>query len=218
MGYTDLLFDDVSLAESQVEILNTVQDNTQRLLGLVNNLLDISRLEDGRLAIHPEVLEVASTMERALAVVKPMADEKRISVKVDVPDTIPNIYGDPRRVDQILINLLSNAVKYTPDTGTIDLIAQEDGHADRVQISVVDSGVGIPAELLPEIFDRFARAEQVEKAHIVGSGLGLSIAKGLVEAHGGQIWVESEEGRGTTFTFTLPMAESIPVEKDTGGL
>ena len=143
-----------------------------------------------------------------------MADKKRISITVDFPDTIPNIYGDPRRVDQILVNLLNNAVKYTPDTGSIALAARRDISADLVQISVADTGIGIPVELQPQIFDRFVRAEQVEKAHIVGFGLGLSIAKGLVEAHGGKIWVESEEGHGATFTFTLPIAELIPEEKD----
>lgn len=214
MGYTDLLFDNLPLTAHQLDIVHTVQDNTRRLLNLVNNLLDISRLEDGRLMIRSEVLAVTTVIDRALTAIKPMADEKRISIAVDVPDTIPNIYGDPRRVDQILVNLLNNAIKYTPDTGSIVLAAQRDGSAGLVQISVADTGIGIPADLLPEIFDRFVRAEQVEKAHIVGSGLGLSIAKGLVEAHGGNIWAESEEGHGATFTFTLPVAESIPTGKD----
>jgi signal transduction histidine kinase len=205
MGYTDLLFDDTSLKDQQVDILNIVQDNARRLLDLVNNLLDISRLEDGRLTIRPEVLEINTAIERALGVIKPMADKKRISIAVDIPGATPSIYGDPRRVDQILINLLHNAVKYTPDTGSVYLTAQEDGNTDLVQISVADTGIGIPAELQPGVFDRFVRAEQAEKTHIVGSGLGLSIAKGLVEAHGGEIWVESEEGCGATFTFTLPV-------------
>jgi signal transduction histidine kinase len=181
---------------------------------LVNNLLDISRLEDGKLTIRPEVLEITTAIERAVTVVKPTADKKHISIEVNVTDTVPSIYGDPRRVDQILINLLNNAVTYTPDTGSVVLTAQEDGSADLVQISVADTGIGIPTELLAEIFDRFVRAEQVEKAHIMGSGLGLSIAKGLVEAHGGQIWVDSEEGHGATFTFTLPVAEPAPAEED----
>jgi signal transduction histidine kinase len=214
MGYTDLLFDSLPLTDQQLDIVQTVQVNTRRLLNLVNNLLDISRLEDGKLTIRPESLAVTSVVDQALAVIKPMADKKRISITVDVPDTIPNIYGDPRRVDQILVNLLNNAVKYTPDTGSIALAARRDISADLVQISVADTGIGIPVELQPQIFDRFVRAEQVEKAHIVGFGLGLSIAKGLVEAHGGKIWVESEEGHGATFTFTLPIAELIPEEKD----
>jgi len=214
MGYTDLLFDDEAVKARNMDILNVVQDNTRRLLDLVNNLLDISRLEDGKLTIRPEVLEITTAIERAVTVVKPTADKKHISIEVNVTDTVPSIYGDPRRVDQILINLLNNAVTYTPDTGSVVLTAQEDGSADLVQISVADTGIGIPTELLAEIFDRFVRAEQVEKAHIMGSGLGLSIAKGLVEAHGGQIWVDSEEGHGATFTFTLPVAELAPAEED----
>lgn len=206
MGYADLMADDKSLAAHQAGAVRTVQDNARRLLDLVNNLLDISRLEDGRLTIRPEVLEITTAIDQALDVIKPMADKKRISIAVDVPDVIPSIFGDPRRVDQILINLLDNAVKYTPDTGSVALAVQEDGSADLLQVSVADTGIGIPTDLLPELFDRFVRAERVEKAHIMGFGLGLSIAKGLVEAHGGEIWVESEEGCGSTFTFTLPIA------------
>jgi signal transduction histidine kinase len=214
MGYTDLLFDTPPLTTQQQDMVRVIQDNTRRLLTLVNNLLDISRLEDGRLMIRSEVLSVTMAIDRALAVVKPMADKKHILITVDVPDILPNIYGDPRRVDQILVNLLDNAVKYTPDTGSVVLSIQEDERAGLVQIGVADTGIGIPEGLLPDIFDRFVRAEHAEKAHIVGSGLGLSIVKGLVEAHGGKIWVESEEGQGTTFTFTLPVAASISVGKD----
>lgn len=214
MGYTDLLLDDESLASQQLEILNIIQDNSQRLLGLVTNLLDISRLEDGKLKIRPEPLEVADVVDRALVVIAPTAEQKRIAVTADIPDGLPQVYGDPRRVDQILVNLLNNAVKYTPDTGSVTLTAQNDEEAGMVRVSVADTGIGIAADLLPELFNRFVRAERVERTNVMGSGLGLSIAKGLVEAHGGQIWAESEEGRGATFTFTLPVAKSIPVGED----
>ena len=136
-----------------------------------------------------------------------MAEKKLISVNVDVSPMIPDVRGDPRRVSQILVNLLSNAVKYSPDTGSVTIAAQSNGTGNRVEISVTDNGIGIPADQLPHIFDRFSRIERDVIQHTVGTGLGLSIAKGLVEAHGGQIWAESEEGRGTCFTFTLPIAE-----------
>jgi signal transduction histidine kinase len=212
IGYTDLLLDDESLTSQQLDLLRVVQDNSQRLLGLVTNLLDISRLEDGRLKIRPEPLEMANVVDQAMVVITPMAEQKRIAITTDIPDGLPRVYGDPRRVDQILVNLLSNAVKYTPDTGTVVLSAQRDGDADLIQISVIDTGVGIPADLLPELFNRFVRAERAERSDVMGSGLGLSIAKGLVEAHGGDLWVESEEGCGSTFTFTLPVAEATPEE------
>jgi signal transduction histidine kinase len=213
MGYTDLLLDDESLESQQLEILHIIQDNSQRLLGLVTNLLDISRLEDGKLKIRPEPLEMVGVVDRAMSVVVPLAEKKRIVITTELPDGLPLVYGDPRRVDQILINLLDNAVKYTPDTGSVTLTAQNDEEAGLVSISVADTGTGIAADLLPALFDRFARAEWAERTQIIGSGLGLSIAKGLVEAHGGQIWVESEEGHGATFTFTLPIAESITIEE-----
>jgi signal transduction histidine kinase len=214
MGYTDLLVDDESLKSQQLEILHIIQDNSQRLLGLVTNLLDISRLEDGKLKIRPEPLEMVDFVDRAMAVVAPLAEKKRITITTEIPDGLPPVYGDPKRVDQILVNLLDNAIKYTPDTGSVTLTAQGDEAAGLVEISVTDTGIGIAADLLPALFDRFARAEWVERTQIMGSGLGLSIAKGLVEAHGGQIWAESEEGRGATFTFTLPIAESISVGED----
>jgi signal transduction histidine kinase len=215
IGYTDLLLDDGSLTSHQLDLLRVVQDNSQRLLGLVTNLLDISRLEDGKLKIRPEALEVMDVVDRAMTVVAPLAERKRITIAVEVPDGLPRIHGDSRRVDQILVNLLSNAVKYTPDTGSVTLAARREEGAGWVAISVADTGIGIPVDLLPNLFDRFVRAEWVERTQVIGSGLGLSIAKGLVEAHGGEIWVESEEGCGSTFTFTLPVAE--PISEDVTG-
>jgi signal transduction histidine kinase len=212
IGYTDLLQGHRPLAGVQVDMLCKIRDNSQRLLGLVNNLLDISRLEDGKLTIQPEAVSVMDAVDRAVAVVKPMVQEKRISITIDVPGTLPNVLGDPKRVDQILVNLLNNAIKYTPDTGSVILAAREDDATGMIRISLIDTGIGIPADLLPYIFDRFVRAEQVERSHITGTGLGLSIVKGLVEAHGGKIGVESEEGHGSTFTFTLPMVQRASEE------
>ena len=207
IGYTALLQRDNSLASIQADMLCKVRDNGQRLLDLVNNLLDLSRLEDGKLQIQFEAVDLMELVGQAIAVVKPMAEDKRISITLDIPSALPTIYGDPKRVDQILVNLLSNAIKYTPDTGSVTLSVQKDDAADMVRISVTDTGIGIPADLLPHIFDRFVRAERAERLGTAGTGLGLAIAKGLVEAHGGEIWVESEEGCGSTFTFTLPVAK-----------
>jgi signal transduction histidine kinase len=212
IGYTALLQRDKSLTSMQADMLYRIRNNGQRLLDLVNNLLDISRLEDGKLQIQFEVVDLMELVVQAIAVVKPMAEDKRISITLDIPGTLPTIYGDPKRVDQILVNLLSNAIKYTPDTGSVTLSAQKDDAADMARISVTDNGIGIPADLLPHIFDRFVRAEQAERLHTTGTGLGLSIAKGLAEAHGGKIWVESKEGSGSTFTFTLPVAKEIHEE------
>jgi signal transduction histidine kinase len=212
MGYVDLLLVGSSLTHDDEYMLSTIRNNSDRLLDLVNNILDVARIEDGRLTLVRGDVTVRSAVTQALAVVRPMAEKKHIAIGVDIAPEIPDVWGDPKRVHQILVNLLGNAVKYTPDTGSIAVTARPNEGSDSVEFSVRDTGIGIPPDQLPDIFDRFSRVERPEIQHTVGTGLGLSIAKGLVEAHGGEIWVDSEEGRGTCFTFTLPVAaERIPV-------
>jgi signal transduction histidine kinase len=211
LGHLDQLRSD-NLTDSQELMLRNIKVSSQRLMDLVNNLLDAARLEDGRMTIVPDVVEVLPAVQQALAVIQPMADEKHISIKTSVSPTIPYVWGDAKRVNQILVNLLSNAVKYTPNTGSVTIAARQDSTSDMVVIKVSDTGVGIPGEQLPHIFDRFSRIERAETKHTIGTGLGLSIAKGLVEAHGGEIRVESEERQGTCFTFTLPVAEQPSIE------
>jgi signal transduction histidine kinase len=212
IGYIDLMLARDPLTSDQKHMLSTIRNNSNRLLDLVNNILDISRIEDGKLTLVRGDIGILPIVTQALEVVKPLAHKKHIAISVDMAPEIPHVWGDPKRVHQILVNLLSNAVKYTPDTGSVDLEVNYEKTADMVEISVRDTGIGIPADLLPSVFDRFSRVERPEIQQTVGTGLGLSIAKGLVEAHGGEIWVDSEEGRGTCFTFTLPIAaERLPV-------
>jgi|GEM_PF-1914245 len=206
IGYVDLLLARDSFSRDEEHMLRTIRNNSHRLLDLVNNILDISRIEDGRLTLVRRSIEVLPVVNQSVDVVRPMARTKHIAISVDVSPEIPDVWGDPKRVHQVLVNLLSNAIKYTPDTGTVTVAAQLSQSPDLVEISVSDTGIGIPAELLPHVFDRFSRVERPEIQHTVGTGLGLSIAKGLVEVHGGEIRVQSEEGRGTCLTFTLPMA------------
>jgi signal transduction histidine kinase len=215
IGYTDLMLRDRYLTSGQSDRLGYIKDNSQRLLDLANNLLDITSIEDGKMRIRCGVLDVMAAVNRAMVVVSPLADQKHISFFADVPGAIPRVYADPRRVDQILVNLLTNAIKYTPDAGSVVVMAQVNGDGGMVQISVADNGYGIPAELLDLVFDRFVRAEHSEQSGIMGTGLGLSIAKGLVEAHGGEIWVDSVERYGTVFTFTLPRAGQVFEEAST---
>jgi len=208
LGYTDLLLLKAPLSSEQKDMLRTIRDGGQQLLDLVNNILDISRLENGGLTVVSQVMDVPSAVLQALAIIRPMAQRKRISISVDVSPAIPHVCGDPKRVSQILINLLSNAVKYTPDAGTVTITARKSETANKVEISVADNGIGIPASHLPHLFKRFSHIERQATRDTAGTGLGLFIAKGLVEAHGGEIWVESEEGKGTCFTFALPIAAS----------
>jgi signal transduction histidine kinase len=208
MGYTELLQvrgEDIS-PDDRKRMLNSIKDGSQRLMDLVNNILDIARIEDGRLTIMPDIVDLLPVVQNVLNMIQPMAEKKNISVKPDIPPALPCVWGDGRRVSQILINLLSNAVKYTPDTGVVTVAARRSKAENMLEISVSDTGIGIPPDQLPHVFDRFSRLERPEIQHTIGTGLGLSIVKGLVKAHGGEIWVHSEEGHGTCFTFTLPIA------------
>jgi signal transduction histidine kinase len=226
LGYTELLQirDDVISPAERKRMMASVRGCSQRLLDLVNNMLDIARIEDGKLSIVQDIMEIVPVIDQALAIVQPMAKDKDVYVRVDVPPNTPYLWGDAKRVSQILINLLGNAVKYTPNTGRVTIAVRPSATPDLVEISVADTGIGIPADRLPFIFDRFSRIERAEIQHTVGTGLGLSIAQGLVKAHGGEIWVESEEGHGTCFSFTLPIAkpptdelrlEEMPVRAET---
>ncbi|MBC7252279.1 MAG: HAMP domain-containing histidine kinase [Anaerolineae bacterium] len=206
LGYTDFLLGSKPLSPEQRDMLYRIKDSGQLLLDLANNILDVSRLEDGKLTIIAENLDVPTIVNQALSVVQPMAEKKHISISVDIPATIPQVRGDFRRVEQILVNLLSNAVKYTPETGRVTVTAQRLDTTNMVEISVADNGIGIPADQLPSIFDRFSRVERRNERQTSGTGLGLFIVKGLVEAHGGEIRIESEEGEGTRVSFTLPVA------------
>jgi signal transduction histidine kinase len=215
LGYVELMLNEKTpLPSFHLDMVHRIQDQGQRLANLANNLLDISRLEEEKLSLELQALDIASIISQTVAASKPVAERKHISIGVDVPDALPDILGDSQRVTQVLTNLLSNAIRYTPDTGSIIITACVDETADMVRISVADTGAGIPTDLLPHVFDRFYRAEHDLRMNIVGIGLGLSVAKRLVEIQGGEIWAESEEGKGSTFTFALPITgqDSVPGE------
>jgi signal transduction histidine kinase len=209
IGYIYLIRKINTLSPKQAEMLDIIQSNSSQLLGLVNDILDISRLEDGRLNIIPKVMALDEAVDTALNAIKPLADEKHIEITIEVETALPAIYGDQKRVVQILTNLLSNAVKYTPNAGQVSLQMIPCEPEGKIEVSIEDTGIGIPADQLPSIFNRFSRIEREAIQNIIGTGLGLYITKGLVEAHGGQITVQSEEGTGTCFTFTLPLAATI---------
>jgi CheY-like chemotaxis protein len=168
-------------------------------------LLDISGIETGRIRLNLEFIHIGAISEEMATSLRGQIEEKGLDLKLDIPEGLPPIYGDRDRVTQILTNLTDNAWRYTPSGGQVTVSAQTIGNFLRV--SVADTGIGIAPEDQEKIFTRFYRADHPLVQEVAGTGLGLSIAKSFVEMHGGEIWVESEPGRGSTFSFTLPLAE-----------
>lgn len=214
-GYLELLeqkeLGDISAL--QRDAILTMEGETQRLTRLVNQLLDTTRLESGNLQLNREAHQVKSLIERSLPVVLPLMDVKKQELLLDIKEGEQLwLMVDDERFHEILINLLSNAIRFSPEKGRIILRASLDHQKssrgegrDMLQISVSDNGIGIPPEEQEKIFDRFYQVADVAKG---GTGLGLAIVKSLVELHGGRIRVESEPGEGSTFRFTLPLAEN----------
>lgn len=209
-GYASLLRDGVygELPEEQRKILTSIGDQTDRLGRLIQQLLDISRFEagGGRLEVQPiDVADLAADLASSFEALAMQSDiDFRVTIEDEAPDTI---YGDPDRLNEVLGNLLSNAFKFTPRNGSIELKVRPGGRADEnaVVVEVVDTGVGIPDDKLPRIFEKFFQVENEAQPKSVGSGLGLAISQEIVEAHGGTIGAESEVGEGTTFRVVLPI-------------
>jgi signal transduction histidine kinase len=172
------------------------------LLSLINDILDLSKIEAGRMDLAPAPFHLPSALENAVTLVKERAGRQGIGLGVEIDPRLGALVGDERKIKQVLLNLLSNAVKFTPEGGRI---ARRADLADgNVRISVSDTGIGIAPEDQAAIFEEFRQVGSDERRR-EGTGLGLTLAKRFVELHGGRIWVESEPGAGSSFTFTLPM-------------
>ncbi|HEY3109659.1 MAG TPA: PAS domain S-box protein [Chloroflexota bacterium] len=206
-GYVDLLIDGElgELGEEQRAFLAVVKKNADRLVGLINDLLDISRIESGKLALEREPLELRPLVEGVALGLRPQVEGKQQQLTIGLPLDLPPVLGDPDRVVQILTNLLSNAHKYTPADGQIAISARPEG--TQVRVSVRDTGCGLTPEEQSQLFNRFFRARNHATQEVGGTGLGLAITRSLVEMHGGQIGVVSAPGEGSTFSFTLPAVE-----------
>ncbi|RMF37067.1 MAG: PAS domain S-box protein, partial [Chloroflexi bacterium] len=206
-GFTEVLLSEAPgpLTEVQQEFLDIIAQSGERLLKLVNQILDVSKLDSGRFELHPAPVELRPMVESLVDQVRPLATKKQIALEVELAPDLPTITADPDRLERVLTNLLSNAVKFTPEGGSVRVRLTRNGESVRCEVS--DTGIGIPPEDLPHLFERFRRASNVQKRRIKGTGLGLYISKAIVEAHGGEIGVESRLGEGTTFWFTLPIGE-----------
>lgn len=207
-GYVDMLMLGTfgPLDEAQNEFLGIIKKNVARLVALVDELLDMSRAESGQMRLRYELLDIAEVVYDASQGLYGQFQENAISLHLDLPNNLPIVYADRQRLHQIIVNLVSNACKYTRKGGRVD-VSLRNGN-NEVQVNVRDSGVGISAAAQPHIFTPFYRADNPLREEVSGTGLGLSITRKLVELHGGRIWFESVEGKGSTFSFTLPVHAS----------
>ena len=204
-GFNRLILDGlVSEPEVQREFQNTIDQETDRLSQLIDDLLDVSRLNSGHFDIQKTPISIEGVIHSAIQSLYASAEKGNIGIKVDMQADFPWVEADEARINQVLVNLLSNAVKFSPPSTEITVGAYIG--IDEIRIQVTDQGVGISEEAKPHIFERFYRADSSLTRSTVGTGLGLYISKQLIEAHDGRIWVESAINKGSTFVFTLPLA------------
>jgi len=229
IGYVDLMLDEETgpRNEEQSQYLGVIERNAERLSRLINNILDISRIEAGHIDLAMVPLDVVEIAKETVVTMQPQAQAKGIEMTVSMAEGLPLIQGDPDRIRQVLVNVLGNAIKFTPQGGRVEiggrcLVAGEQPPppgpelataSDWLLVSVTDTGVGIATEELDRIFDKFYQVGGFADRSGEGSGLGLSIARGIVEAHGGLIWAQSAgENQGSTFTFALPVI-AAPIKR-----
>ena len=217
-GYIEMLMMGAvgAVNENQAHFLEIVRNNIDRLNALVGDLLDVSRIESGKVTLAPQGLNIRLLAEEALAEMtqKAAQDKKAMSFSLQASKGIPEVYADPERVRQILRTLLDNAYHYTPENGEVVVAMRSVPRRSEVQVEVTDNGIGISELDQARVFERFFRGENPLVLATPGTGLGLSIARQLIEMHGGTITVQSEgvEGHGTVFSFTLPVKRILETE------
>lgn len=200
-GYMEGLVD--GMLPSTAETFNQIHHEADRLSRLVDDLQELSRVEAKAYSLDVRSVAVSNLVQTTVKRLEPQAMAKRIALRSNLPADLPHVQADEDRIAQVLVNLVANAIQYTPEGGEVIISAAR--HADRLHVSVTDTGIGIPPEHIANLFTRFYRVDKSSSRNAGGgSGIGLTIARHLVEAHGGRIWAESEgEGKGSTFTFSL---------------
>jgi PAS domain S-box-containing protein len=183
------------------ESLQLIAQAAEQMDALIRDLLDVSRLDAGKLVISAVPMDPSTLLTDSLQTLRPLVDQKAISLDLQIETALPRVMADPERIQQALSNLVGNAIKFSPEGSKIAVVTRKE--SDGVIISVIDTGSGIVADQLPRVFDRYWQSSRTDRQ---GAGLGLAITKGIVEAHGGRIWIESNPGEGTTASFTLPLA------------
>lgn len=214
IGFSELLGEEShgTLTDKQKRFVDHVHRDSLHLLELINDILDLSKIEAGRLELHPETFDLGTVIEESLAAVRTMSRAKSLSLEAPSAP-LPAVEADRLRIKQILVNLLSNAVKFTPEHGHVRVEVSE--NSDHLAISVIDTGVGILPSEQASIFDKFYQVGNTTKGVREGTGLGLAITRRLVEQHGGRITVQSEPGKGSCFSFSLPLRAELH-EKSAG--
>jgi PAS domain S-box-containing protein len=200
-GYLELIGEDENLTEEQLRFLDTIDRNAQRLQRVVGDLLFVAQVEAGKLSLEDGEVDINTVVDEAVQAAQPSAANKSIALMVELGE-LPEIRGDRARLAQVLDNFISNAIKFTPTGGRVTVTTNV--LPGEIEIVVSDTGMGIPANELPLLFQRFFRTERATAGAIPGTGLGLAIAKAIVTGHGGRIRVASEDGAGTTFRVVLP--------------
>ncbi|TXH21843.1 MAG: HAMP domain-containing protein [Elusimicrobia bacterium] len=215
-GYVEFLLRGSAgpLNEEQKEYLIVVKNNALRLARFIDNLLDVAKIEAGKLELHREPVSIADLAKEMQIVFRPMGQEKKVAFSTDIPADLPPVLADPDKLSEVFTNLLSNAYKFTEESGRIELTATREN--EFVHLVFNDTGTGIPPEALETVFNKF---EQVKPTRGLarktkGTGLGLSIVKGFVEAHGGRVWMESAPGRGTTAHVLWPVADPAALSEE----
>ena len=198
------------LTEKQRDLMTAARDDSDRLHKIVENLMDMGRIESGKALMEIRPTDSGELAAAAVDANRSSFAAKRIDLSLEASDHSPAVMADATRIGHVLQNLLNNALKYTAENGRVEVAIEEEASNGWVQFAVIDDGCGIPRQFVSRVFDKFFRVPG--QAGDSGTGLGLAIVKDIVEAHGGRIWVESREGRGTTFRFVLPRASHAQQE------
>jgi len=213
LGYTELMADGIygELPGKTIDVLKRLESNGRHLLGLINDVLDLSKIEAGQLVLELTDYSLEDIAQTVRSTLEPLAADKKLAFKIEVAPKMPAGHGDGRRLTQVVINLVGNAIKFT-DAGEVAIKATAANGS--FHLSVCDTGPGISAADQAKLFQEFQQADNAITRKKGGTGLGLAISKRIIEMHGGKIWVESQPGQGSTFAFTLPVTVARQVNVD----
>jgi two-component system phosphate regulon sensor histidine kinase PhoR len=213
MAYSEMLSDgEANDEQTRKEFYSVIQNQAKRLNRLIEDILNVSRIESGLIKVNKEPVSLTMLIEEQLQMIKSYAEEKNIEIISQKPIVFDQVYADKDMISQVIVNLLSNAVKYTKPGGSVSIYTEVDEIAGMAKVSITDTGVGIPQNELPHLFEKFYRVE-ANKNVAKGTGLGLNLVKQIIEkVHNGRVFVKSKVGEGSTFSFELPLACREAVE------